>query len=709
MRIFSLILYYTISLYSQNAWEILNPLPQEKTVNCVQIVNDSLVYAAGENGAFLRSFDYGKTWFRNPVGSAVSVMSLFFTDELNGWLGTRGGTLLKTTDGGYTFTVQREFPSRDIIKISLNGSAGYICTREGEIFRTNDKFNSIASHIISNDGIISAIEVHPSGSGTAVSDEGYLYRTNDNGATWSKSSLPAFPPLSAVQYLDTNRLLIGGHEGFIGISTDNGLTWSSVSQGTGAIKGIAAGAGSAVYAAAVTGEILKSGDDGITWQVVFTAEDVSFRTLSADGSFIFAAGEFGTMLASEDNGSNWLYRSAGSRVRFNKIIFVDANHGWIIGGRGLVLRTTDAGETWNASPTGVAAELYDIHAYKDPLTSEIKLWIVGAHGTSLISTDTGQTFTPGPFNSITSYDLKFIHISKHTSRAGGVGGALFYSADKYGSSPWKRVSGIPATRTFNSYAPLSTRAGILVGDSGYIQRIAYRPFGINAGTNFVDYSWQFPYDFKSVYFLDGALGWVVGQYGIVLRTLNAKSFLEMAVLDATSLNSVHFFNKENGFTVGTAGKVFKSTDSGLSWREIDAGVTHTLYSVFMLNQSTVFIAGATGLLLRTKTGGENPAYADNLVSSVTKNSLSVFPNPFRANAANGNLTFRYELRDIAAFSIDIYDILGRRVAGIAEEKNPSGRGEIYFNPTDADIPSGIYFAVLITPNERVYTKFLYVK
>ncbi|MCP4633592.1 MAG: T9SS type A sorting domain-containing protein [candidate division Zixibacteria bacterium] len=73
-----------------------------------------------------------------------------------------------------------------------------------------------------------------------------------------------------------------------------------------------------------------------------------------------------------------------------------------------------------------------------------------------------------------------------------------------------------------------------------------------------------------------------------------------------------------------------------------------------------------------------------------------YPNPF-----NALTVISYSLKYPANVSIDIYDILGRHVETLVNNKNKAGRHTIHWNASDYS--SGVYFYKL-TANDKILTK-----
>lgn len=50
-------------------------------------------------------------------------------------------------------------------------------------------------------------------------------------------------------------------------------------------------------------------------------------------------------------------------------------------------------------------------------------------------------------------------------------------------------------------------------------------------------------------------------------------------------NDIFFINNDTGFLVGNTGRIFKTTNSGISWRHINSGVSQDLVSIFFINDN----------------------------------------------------------------------------------------------------------------------------
>ena len=74
-----------------------------------------------------------------PSGTSNQMVSLYFTDELNGWSVGKYGTITKTMDGGITWEIIEIEYLTDLTDVYFpTESIGYIVGEDGLILKTSD-------------------------------------------------------------------------------------------------------------------------------------------------------------------------------------------------------------------------------------------------------------------------------------------------------------------------------------------------------------------------------------------------------------------------------------------------------------------------------------------------------------------------------------------------------------------------------------------
>jgi KAP family P-loop domain/Photosynthesis system II assembly factor YCF48 len=102
-----------------------------------------------------------------------------------------------------------------------------------------------------------------------------------------------------------------------------------------------------------------------------------------DGRIVAAAGDRVYRLAS----NGWRPLGQAAPVTLRGLHFADTEHGWVVGG-GLLLRTTDGGQSWSTSQTAAPALLNAVFFLADGRHG----WVAGNEGYVAESTDGGATF-----------------------------------------------------------------------------------------------------------------------------------------------------------------------------------------------------------------------------------------------------------------------------------------------------------------------------
>lgn len=248
------------------------------------------VWVGGSEGALWRLADLGYGgWQRvDAVPMGWDIHALYFLDAQTGFAGTNlwnGSLIVKTTDGGETWTTSQEFPgvgtgfTRIFFTDALTGYA-VSGPGNGNIHRTVDGGNSwqevlfdvgayrqlsdIAAApdgtlwIAGSDGqqsnpllissadagetwewregtgglMINDIDIHANGD-MWLTAFGAVARSTDAGLTWTHQVDVGSASVAAVAFADTERgIAVSANSGGLWTTSDGGDTWSPMQQGT---------------------------------------------------------------------------------------------------------------------------------------------------------------------------------------------------------------------------------------------------------------------------------------------------------------------------------------------------------------------------------------------------------------------------------------------------------------------------------------------
>jgi photosystem II stability/assembly factor-like uncharacterized protein len=337
---FSLALFSALSatmVFGQSAAFQLNgdaavatPLQDDANLHDVQFVGQKIGWAAGDRGTVWKTDDGGAKWefVKTPVD--CSLRSVCFLTNRVGWIVGGGttpytklgfGVVLFTNDGGRTW----EQPSNASLP-----RLHYV------------KFFDLTRGVAVGD----ATSEFPTG----------LLTTEDGGITWR--SLPGArqagwrtacfltPEVGAVAGRQGQASLVGGGRLLQPRLRNPGLRSFHDVEIRNDDSGWMVGDG---------GLVLRTENGGVVWQEPAAtlpegvADLFDFRTVECRKQQAWIAGEPGSVIwHTADGGKTWLKQHTGQPQPINALRFVSETTGFAVGDLGLLMKTVDGGETWQA-------------------------------------------------------------------------------------------------------------------------------------------------------------------------------------------------------------------------------------------------------------------------------------------------------------------------------------------------------------------------
>lgn len=300
------------------------------------------------------------------------------------------------------------------------------------------------------------------------------------------------------------------------------------------------------------------------------AELTSVVFVDAQHGWVVGAG--GTILHTADGGATWARQTSGVAARLRCVSFVDRNHGWIVGGvhdayshrgRGLVLHTTDGGTTWRRESTPLLPALRQVR-----FLTPSEGWAVGEssafHPAGLFFTrDGGRTWSAAGGATPTGV-LCGEMISPHEGLLATPRGELLPVSGRV-------VRETPLT-TLELRAPRRVLVGDegrgwLIGDGGLIQTT------IDGGATWHQVGPQLPGDetvapdWRSAAAVGSQL-WIVGDPGgcVLHSTDEGRNWELQPTRQPLPLNDVTFVDEQHGWAVGAMGVIVRTVDGGRTWQ-----------------------------------------------------------------------------------------------------------------------------------------------
>ncbi|RLA43798.1 MAG: hypothetical protein DRR06_11210 [Gammaproteobacteria bacterium] len=147
-------------------------------------------------------------------------------------------------------------------------------------------------------------------------------------------------------------------------------------------------------AVGIAGTVLSSSDAGLTWQPQPPLASSALLGVSCDGKTSIAVGQSGYIQTKSASG-DWQTVSSGSDQRILSVSANDQGLAVAVGGFGTVLRSRDAGATWQPISFDWEAILEDFlepHIYDVAVFNDDTILLVGEFELVLLSTDGGDTW-----------------------------------------------------------------------------------------------------------------------------------------------------------------------------------------------------------------------------------------------------------------------------------------------------------------------------
>jgi photosystem II stability/assembly factor-like uncharacterized protein len=438
-------------------WFWQNPWPQGNDLRAVAVPDAETVFAVS-GGLVLKSTDGGGTWtIQNvrPTGSNLGLADISCVDANTcmavGFDGGSDASVLRTVDGWATWITTRQSygPSTRLHGVSC--ADAQTCAAVGTVFTRKPTPEDPTAYTALN------------------------LRTTDGGATWTQQPVGSTTWLESVSCTDTNTCtVVGGYwrstfqtvgDGYILRTTDGGTTWTTqyTDLHRGRVTAVSC-AGSTCVAlqgfsqGSATGKILWTTDGGNSWSVSGefqpTKNPSLFRVSCGDPDACTAAGN-GIIMRTADSGATWneQFRGASSLLG---VSFANANTGTVVGAAGFILRTDDGGITWVEQSRGTRTELNAV-SFTDASTGTA----VGHNGTILRTTDGGATWVEQ--SSGTTQGLNAVSfIDADTGTAVGANGTILRTID--GGASWvPQSSGTTRSLTGVSCADAQTCTAVGYG------------------------------------------------------------------------------------------------------------------------------------------------------------------------------------------------------------------------------------------------------
>jgi photosystem II stability/assembly factor-like uncharacterized protein len=284
-------------------------------------------------------------WTKQNSGMTTlqTLLDVHFIDANTGWVVGYGGTILKTTNGGVTWTPQVSGTTAKLNAVDFyDANHGWV-VGDGGIIRATTNGGVTWTGQTPGGVNIAGVEFVSPDSGWVVGDGGLILHTTNGGTNWLTQASGITADLTAVDFVSTSAGWVVGSGGVILHTANGGGAWTSRDSGTGstlnAVHFFDASRGWAVGNAAV---ICQTTNGGATWtpQTVASIGDEQLYAVDfVDANTGWAVGHIGTMIKTTNGGTTWTSQDHVMGGSYHGIDMLDATTGWIVGGASYILKS----------------------------------------------------------------------------------------------------------------------------------------------------------------------------------------------------------------------------------------------------------------------------------------------------------------------------------------------------------------------------------
>ena len=288
-------------------------------------------------------------WIQQQSGTNEHLTSTYFVNNNTGW--AVSGVILKTTNGGTNWIIQYDDTTnfRFYGVYFLNVNTGYAAggLGPGKIVKTTNSGVNWFICIVDSTRTFNSIHFFDEQTGIASMTQGRICRTTNGGLNWQYIMATTAQSIVSLYFVDLN---------------------------TG-------------YACSDIGNILKTVNGGLNWvnlnsSVNYFLSDIFFNDINIG----YVTGISGTILKTLNGGNNWVPLLSGTINDLHDVYFPDNITGYVAGDNGTILKTTNAGVNWNTQFTGIGSNWLLGLFFLNNNTG----YATGANGTILKTTTGGE-------------------------------------------------------------------------------------------------------------------------------------------------------------------------------------------------------------------------------------------------------------------------------------------------------------------------------
>jgi photosystem II stability/assembly factor-like uncharacterized protein len=613
-----------------SGWLWGNPLPQGNTLRAMAF-SGTTGYAVGDFGTLLKTTDGGDTWSGLPAGT-FSNLTEVETLDANTVVAGGGCVARLSIDGGATFAriaftpVESSCPDGSHLAALSYVSAGhgYLALADGSIFETTNgrefatKTALPGSRQAGGNATPTDLVMVTDTSGYAAMSDGNIFQTTDSGVTWKSVSNTNRAVRALTFVTDKIGYAVGDQSLFLK-TTDGGATWVAKDVGGTAPHNLTAihcaDEKTCVLTTDSGTQLAITTDGGTTFAFPTPSTDPILAAAFASPTRLAAAGQQGSTVVSDDTGAN--FRPIGGRLtgKFSRIRAGKVPGSAYAPGPNATLGTTvDGGKTWTRGNVTTTADVLDVSfpTLKDGYALDVEggLFRTTSGGGFWEPLNTGSTARPGAVYAPSAGTVMVIGPTG-VRRSTDNGGS--FDAVKGGAVA--RTSLDEVDRAGGAIVAYGRQDVIRSVDNGKTWTTIKKPGKyVKRGKQLVN-----RLGIRNVDFTDANNGFLLDASGRLWKTKNGgKAWAELPGVGTNAARGMSFATPQKGYLVISAfgdvrqptGFLLRTDDGGFTWHPQFVVSSPIADGGVAAGGATDYLLGGEQSLLYSTTGGESGSASD---------------------------------------------------------------------------------------------------
>lgn len=569
-------------------WEVLNPNPSILPGRDVHFITDQIGFIL-TNVELLNTMDGGNTW---EIMMDISSGSHITFKNSIGYIIGNNGSIYKSTHNGFGWNKLSVAFDDDLNAISLIHQDTILITSNNKLFVSHNGGQSWGIHNVNGVDIEDSYFTSAT-TGHVACRNGTILKTIDAGLNWYVTeSVNSFPSdFFAIHFVSPEIGFASREHDDLLKTTDGGETWFEVGRSIDAAYSISFVNESVGYIAGEYGAIHKTVDGGINWDWVGFDGRKSGNNMYGihfiNENTGYCVGSSGRIIKTNNGGATW-EEYAPSYNQIYQVAYTSPKDIYALGDK--LYKSTDDGQSWDTLHTGVYDEgRYHYRYIQGQFFSANEFFVIASAGEIscvLKTTNGGESFDFIKSNNknIRGTSMHFLNqeVGYVNNSYDSYWSGLHKTED--GGKTWEDLSG----ERFKEICFLDEKIGFALkwgdlyktDDGGYTWEKSIEVYG----------------DLNKITFANDSVGYISGDYGLVLKTLNRGKSWQELIAGRDDNDAIRFYNQNIGFVLGGYNALHKTINGGLTWET--SRIPGNIQSISLSEDLGIYAAGASGLIMR---------------------------------------------------------------------------------------------------------------